>query len=86
MDALTEAANVLTAGGLVGDSHKRRMEALLRHFQSRGLTLADCAHRQRLGRTKKTLQRYARRMKLVFPDYCPVELRPPKPAKKGRKK
>lgn len=52
-----------------GTHHQRQMEVLLRHFQRNGHTLMDCTHPQRLGRKLRTLQQYARRLKLKFPDY-----------------
>lgn len=55
--------------------HVMRMDALLRAYHRRGLTLEVCGDRLHLGRAQSTLKRYARRLRLSFPDYTPRKLR-----------
>ena len=55
--------------------HRKRMEALLRSYHKRGLTLAVCCDGKHLGRARSTLKRYVRSMALSFPDYTPRALR-----------
>ena len=51
--------------------HRKRMEALLRSYHKRGLTLAVCCDGKHLRRAKSTLKRYARMFGLSFSDYRP---------------
>lgn len=62
-------------GPIIGPSHAKRMEALLRHFRACGLPLSTCADRKHLGRTVATLKGYCRRIGLAFPDYTPRAMR-----------
>jgi hypothetical protein len=55
-----------------------KLERLLRHFAAHKIPLTICADKRPLGRAVNTLQRYARRMDLKFPDYVPMHLRPKK--------
>lgn len=59
-----------------GTPHRKRMDALLLvAYHRRGLSLAVCGDRLHLGRAQSTLKRYARRLRLSFPDYTPRNLR-----------
>jgi hypothetical protein len=58
--------------------HSARLNAILTHFAKRGIPLAVCADKRHLNRKVRTLKRRARALGLVFPDYCPRALRPPK--------
>lgn len=64
----------LIDGPLIGTDHKRRMKALMEHFCAQGRSLVDCADPRRLKRSTTTLQGYARRFGLAFPDYLPRAL------------
>ena len=55
--------------------HRKRMEALLRSYHKRGLSLAACCDGKHLGRARSTLKLYVRRMALSFSDYTPRALR-----------
>lgn len=66
-------------------THKKRIEEIMRHFQAAGLTLATCADARHLCRSVSTLKGYARDFGLIFPDYCPLALRPPKPKKEKKR-
>lgn len=59
-------------------SHRRRMEALLLHFHKAGIPLSVCADSRHLGRKVSTLKPYVRRLRITFPDYVPLCLRPKK--------
>lgn len=53
-----------------------------------GLTLSTCSDHKHLSRKVSTLKVYCRRLKLAFPDYVPLALRPkkePKVKKRARK-
>lgn len=81
--ALSEIANgprVTEYGGLT--------EALIRRLHEKGLTIEQCADRRVMNRSVATLERYARKFELAFPDYVPMALRPKKekPAKKAASK
>lgn len=54
---------------------RQKVEQILRHFCAAGLTLETCADTRHMGRAMSTLKRYARRLDLKFPDYCPRHLR-----------
>lgn len=73
------------SGPLLG-AHKKRMEALMRHFSANDIPLATCADPRHLRRSLSTLQSYAREFSLKFPDYVPMKLRPPKPPKVRKKR
>lgn len=75
--------NDLANGPMIG-THPRRMNALLLHFHKAGLTLETCADSKHLGRSMSTLKAYVRRLKIAFPDYVPLALRPPKPPKEKK--
>lgn len=81
-EILTDMASGPRIGG-----HVSKMETLMRHFSSRGVSLETAADSKHLNRSPETLQRYARRLGLKFVDYVPMALRPkkPKPEKKARK-
>lgn len=66
----------MTASNIIGADHERAMVACLRHLHAPGYSLADCAHPRRLGRSTKTLRRYARKAGLAFSDYGPRALKP----------
>lgn len=74
MQQLFEAINAAPYAG----TNKRRVEEILRHFHKIGLTLEVAGDRQHLDRAQSTMKKYARRLKLGFPDYVPVALRPKK--------
>jgi hypothetical protein len=78
---IREILGEIQSCGPLMPSHKSKMNALMRHFQAAGLTLATCADARHLCRSVSTLQGYARDLALAFPDYVPMALRPPKPPK-----
>jgi hypothetical protein len=51
-------------------------ELLFRRLHEKGLTIAQCADRRVMNRAVSTLQGYARKFDLAFPDYVPMKLRP----------
>ena len=57
--------------------HRKRMEALLRGYHKRGLSLAVCCDGKHLRRAKSTLKFYARLFGLSFSDYRPRRRRQP---------
>lgn len=77
--ALTDIAN--------GPHNRPRLaEDLLTRLHGNGLTLEQCADKRVMNRSLDTLKGYARKLKLSFPDYVPMELRPKKePKAKGPK-
>lgn len=66
-------------GAIVGESTltEKRLGVLV-HLHSIGKTLEQCSDRKLLGLSERTLERYARRAGLVFPDYCPRAMKPRK--------
>lgn len=58
-----------------GSRHKRNVEELLIRWHAQGYSLELCGDRRHLNRRPSTLQRYARRLGLSFPDYQPRALR-----------
>lgn len=74
------------ADGPILTTHRKRMDAILKHFHAAGLTLETCADKQHMNRSVTTLQKYARRLGLVFPDYHPQALRPKKEKKPKKSK
>lgn len=73
-------SDISSSGPLLSD-HQERMEACLRHFAARQLTLSTISGPRYLNRAESTLKRYAQNLGLQFPDYIPMALRPPKPEK-----
>lgn len=53
-----------------------KRHAVLWHLHSIGKTLEQCTDRKLLGLSERTLEKYARKMGLVFPDYCPRAKKP----------
>ncbi len=75
-DAL-ELFNIALADIANGPHQRPRLaEDLLKRLHSNGLTLAQCADKRVMNRKITTLKTYARKLKLAFPDYVPMELRP----------
>ena len=72
---MTDLGLSLPPPGVRMTPHRKRMEALLRSYHKRGLTLAVCCDRKHLGRARSTLKLYVRRMALSFSDYTPRRLR-----------
>ena len=62
--------------GAVHLSHKDKMGICMRHFAERQLPISTLATSRYLNRSVSTLKAYARDLKLSFPDYVPMELRP----------
>lgn len=78
-DVLQEVQQTGGAGIDIGG----RIRLLLKHFASRGYTLAKLTGRQYLGRSERTLQGYAREAGVRFPDYVPYALRTDEERKRG---
>lgn len=83
MDAQSRLAVQQTMDGPILSQHRRKIVALLRHFAFVGLTLEECADAQHLSRSIKTLQRYACKESIEFPDYTPRHLKPKAEKKRG---
>lgn len=66
-------------GARVGESTltEKRM-AVLKHLHGLGKTLKVCGGRTYLGLSERTLERYACKLGLAFPDYTPRILKPKK--------
>lgn len=59
--------------------HYAMTKALLCRLQEKGLTLEQCAARQIMNRSLRTLKAYVREFDLAFPDYVPRKLQMKKP-------
>lgn len=81
--ALPLGLDELANGPMVGQG-KRKVGAVLKHFHKAGLTLDTCADERHLNRSLSTLKAYARRLKLAFPDYVPLAMRPKKEKREKR--
>jgi hypothetical protein len=66
--------------------HKQRIAFCLKQWSVKGLSLATCADSKHLNLGDKTVQAYARRLKLRFSDYVPYELRTEDERKRGPRK
>lgn len=77
-DVIGELQNAPMQAGTV---YRRQVDALMRHFHKIGLTLEAAGDAKHLGLADETMRRHARRLKLAFPDYVPMALRPAKPKK-----
>lgn len=86
MSQQSDIADILgriSAAPMRGTSGRSRVGEVLTHFSQAGLTIRVCADARHLGRAISTLKKYARRLNLKFPDYCPRHMKPKK-AKKAR--
>jgi hypothetical protein len=84
MNAQSDISDILgkmTSGPLVAGTNK--VGEVLKHFASAGLERKTCADDRHLGRSVSTLKRYACRLNLKFPDYCPRHLKPKKAKKRA---
>ncbi len=71
----------IASSKVIGTNHARQMAALMRHFASAGLTVEQVADGKHLNKAVSTIQAYARKLNLAFPDYVPRHLRPKKEKK-----
>lgn len=86
MNAQTDIKDILgeMIRGPILETHRNKINALMRHFAKAGLTVATICDARHLRRAPSTIKRYARELDLQFPDYIPMKLRPKKekPSKK----
>lgn len=80
MSAQSDIADIL---GKMTEGPKKtgggsKLEQLLHHFSATGKPLSALADHRYLDRKVSTLKRYACRLSLKFPDYCPRHLKPKK--------
>ncbi len=61
--------------------HAVTTKALLQHAVAQGWTLEYCSTQKIMNRKRRTLEGYARRFNLTFPDYTPRKLKPKKQRK-----
>lgn len=81
MNQQSDIADILGAmanGPIVGGGHTGRVGEVLRHFSRAAIPLTTCADGRHLGLKVSTLKRYACRLSLKFPDYCPRHMKPKK--------
>lgn len=58
-------------------NHARTTRTLLTTLRDQGLTLEQCAEPKIMDRSITTLQRWARRFEIAFPDYTPKKKKAP---------
>lgn len=81
---INEMLGDIASNGPLLNTHRRRIEEIMRHFHKAGLTIKVCSDARHLNRDLSTVKGYARDFKLAFPDYVPLSMRPPKPPKTKR--
>lgn len=57
------------------NEHRAKIDALMRHFATAGISIETICDGRHLNRAPATVKKYARELGLKFPDYVPRALR-----------
>lgn len=74
LSLFSTALNEIAEGPRV-TSHVALTEALMRRMAEKGATLDDLTDRKMMKRSRATLERYAKRFQIAFPDFTPSNMR-----------